>query len=281
VAAPASLHAGNDSAAGQDSGVPVTGSQAGPAQPGAYQGYGVIGYQPIPNEALPVGAQLGAQPMAPGQMPQMPQLPRGTNYDYTMWLVGQGPYTLGRDDVIQIQVRNQPEFSGNFIIGPEGSIQYNYIGDIPIAGMNKNEVEQVITKFLERYVRVPQVNVNILAYNSKAVYIIGEVNRPGRYIMRGDTIKLREAIMSAGLPTRRAAMYRTHIVKPDLDHPSIRKINLRKLLYKGKIHNDIDLYPGEIVVVPSSVMSVVNDFLSQLLNPFTRAASAAALGVGL
>ncbi|MBI3324730.1 MAG: polysaccharide export protein [Candidatus Omnitrophica bacterium] len=289
---PAGLYAGDDNGyagspvpASYQTGAGAAAYQAQPGLPGPTgqpQDYGIVGYQPIPNEALPVFSRMNGQMPAPGQgYPQQPQTQRGMTYDYTMWLVGQGPYTLGRDDVIHIQVRNQPDFSGAFIIGPEGSIQYSYVGDIPIAGMTKYEVEQVIAKFLERYVRVPQVTVAILQYNSKAVYIIGEVNRPGKYIMRGDTIKLRDAIMAAGLPNHRAAMYRTHIVKPDLDHPTIRKINLRKMLYKGRIHNDIDLYPGEIVVVPSSVMSVVNDFLSQMLNPFTRAASTAALATGL
>ena len=45
-------------------------------------------------------------------------------------------------------------------------------------------------------------------------------------------------------------------------------------------HADFDLYPGEIIVVPSTVLSAVNNFLSDLLNPVTRAASAASIGAG-
>ena len=147
--------------------------------------------------------------------------------------------------------------------------------------MTKYEVQQVLEKLLAEYIRVPEVNVAILAYNSKVVYVIGEVNRPGKYIMRGDTIKLREAIIAAGLPTRHAALGRTHVIKPDLNDPRVRKINLKKILYKGKLKEDVDLYPGEIIVVPSTVLSSVNNFLSELLNPITRAAAAAAIGVGL
>ncbi len=248
----------------------------------------VIGYQPIPNSALvtigpgqvvPAGGPL-QQPGGPAASPRAgPQ--RQQVYNYTTWFVGQGPYTLGRDDAIRIQVRNQPEFSGDFVIGPEGEIQYNYLGDIPIAGLTKYEVQQVLERLLERYIRVPNVNVMILAYNSKAVYVIGEVSRPGKYIMRGDVIKLREAIIAAGLPTTTAALGRTHIIKPDLKNPKVRKVNLKRILYKGKLEEDIDLYPGEIIVVPSTVLASVNNFLSQLLNPLTHAATAAALGAAL
>ena len=269
----------------------------------------VIGYQPIPNSELPnysatqsqgVMAQGAMAPstqssadmtlaqapqMAPGGMMQpmgpMRSGPRGTVYDYTMWLVGQGPYTLGRDDIIRIIVRNQPDFSGDFVVGPDGSIQYNYLGDIPVLGMTKYEVQQVLGKLLERYIRVPQVTVTIMGYNSKAVYVIGEVNRPGKYIMRGDVIKLREAIVAAGLPTRTAALWRTHIIKPDIENPRVRKVNLKKILYGGKLQEDVDLDPGEIIVVPSTVLHAVNNFLSDLLNPITRAAATAAIGAGI
>ncbi len=275
-------------------------------------GSAVIGYQPIPNSELPNYAASQSYPaaqaqgmMAPSmqspaemtlaQAPQMSPMaggpmqpavplrsgPRSGAYDYTVWLVGQGPYTLGRDDIIRIVVRNQPDFTGDFVVGPDGSIQYNYIGDIPVLSMTKYEVQQVLTKLLERYIRVPQVTVTIMGYNSKAVYVIGEVNRPGKYIMRGDVIKLREAIVAAGLPTRTAALWRTHIIKPDIDNPRVRKVNLKKILYGGKLQEDVDLDPGEIVVVPSTVLHAVNNFLSDLLNPVTRAAATAAIGAGI
>lgn len=257
---------------------------------------GIIGYQPIPDSALGGGGAAldqavqvqGVQAMQPLQQGGILGGPMGRGgrqqqqpYDYTLWFVGQGPYTLGRDDAIRIQVRNQPEFSGDFVVGPDGKIQYNYLGDVPVFGLTKHELQQALEKLLGRYIRVPQVNVTILAYNSKAVYVVGEVNRPGKYIMRGDVIKLREAIIAAGLPTGTAALGRTHIIKPDLENPQVRKVNLKRILYKGKLKEDIDLYPGEIIVIPSTVLAHVNNFLSQLLNPLTRATALAAFGGGI
>lgn len=236
----------------------------------------IIGYQPISNSALAGGQPAAASQRGPGQQPGS-QLPVG----YVTGVIGEGLYTLGRDDVLHIDVRNQSEFTDDFIVGFDGRIQYNYLGDIPVAGMTKYEVQQILEKLLQKYIRVPVVTVSIIAYNSKVVYVIGEVGRPGKYIMRGDSIKLREAILAAGLPTRNAAMGRTHIIKPDLNDPRVRKVNLKKILYKGKLQDDVSLYPGEIVVLPSTVLSSINDFLSQLLNPITRAAAAAAVGVGL
>ncbi|GEM_PF-2126572 len=245
-------------------------------------GDSIIGYRPIPSSAI--GAAVpssAAQPdaMSMGQTVQGGQAGGRSKLPpaYLTGILGDGPYTLGRDDVIHVDVRNQPEFSGDFAIGFDGRIQYNYLGDIPIGGLTKYEVQQVLEKMLDRYIRVPSVTVMIVAYNSKVVYVIGEVARPGKFIMRGDVIKLREAILAAGLPTHDAALGRIHVIKPDLNDPRVRVINMKRILYAGKLKDDVDLYPGEIVVVPSTVLSKINDFLSSLLNPITRAASAASL----
>ena len=275
------------------------------APPGLVSSGNIIGYQPISNSALnaalsgavpaqpaarpaypsgtglyetgPYAASSGAvqvnvtpqsQPAVPGQ-----QLPAG----YLTGVVGEGFYTLGRDDVIRVDVRNQPEFSGFFVIGFDGRIQYNYLGDIPIAGLTKYEVQQVLEKLLARFIRMPSVNVQIAAYNSKVVYVIGEVQNQGKFIMRGDAIKLREAILAAGLPTARAVLSRVLVIKPDLENPTIRSINAKRILYKGQLKDDIDLTTGEVVVVPSTVWSTVNEFVGGLFSPVTRAARMAAL----
>ena len=205
------------------------------------QDSGIIGYQPISNDALP--GMVPAQPQAtnayakpatsganaksaeksgPFTEAASSNLPAA----YRTGILGDGPYTLGRDDVIRIIVRNQPEFSGDFAINFDGRIQYNYLGDIPVAGMTKYEVQQVLERLLAQYIRVPSVSVTIVAYNSKAVYVIGEVNHPGKFIMRGDAIKLREAILAAGLPTHDAALGRVHVIKPDLNKPRVRVVNM-------------------------------------------------------
>lgn len=244
----------------------------------------VIGYKPIPTDAL--GSAIPTAPTTgyptSATIPQTTPAGRDQAQSklppvYLTGILGDGPYTLGRDDVIRVEVRSQPEFSGDFAIGFDGRIQYSYIGDVPVASLTKYEVQQVLAKLLQKYVRVPVVTVSIIAYNSKVVYIIGEVNRPGKFIMRGDAIKLREAILAAGLPTHDAALKRIHVIKPDLSDPRVRVINMSRILYKGELKDDVDLFPGEIVVVPSTVLSKVNDFLSSILSPVTRAASVAAL----
>ena len=95
-------------------------------------------------------------------------------------------YTLGPDDVVQIDVLRHPEFSGIYPINLEGKIQYKYVGDIEITGLTKKQLEERIKDIISSYVINPEINVTILEFRSKVFYVLGEVGAPGKYYMRSD-----------------------------------------------------------------------------------------------
>ena len=117
-------------------------------------------------------------------------------------------YTVGPDDVILIDVRRHPEFSGEYTINSEGKIQYKFVGDIPVSGLTKLELKDKLITILTKYVIDPDIDVTISQYRSKVIFIVGEVGAPGKYYMKADTISLREVVVQAGLPTLSAAMRR-------------------------------------------------------------------------
>jgi len=196
-------------------------------------------------------------------------------------VLGEGQhYTLGKDDVVDITVRNQPEFSGQFIVGPDGNIQYTFVGDIKAQGLTKEELKDKIASVLVKYVRAPEVSISILAYRSKFIYVLGEVGRPGKYPMKGDAITLRDALTESGLPTRQAALRRVYVIKPDMTKPVYKKVDIYKLLYKGIMKDNVTLGPGDLVVVPSTVPSEINRALTNLLSPITRSAAVEGIVAG-
>ncbi|UCC94529.1 MAG: polysaccharide export protein [Candidatus Omnitrophota bacterium] len=181
-------------------------------------------------------------------------------------------YTLGQGDVVEVLVRNQPEFSGEFVIGPDGNIQYTFVGDIQAEGLTKEQLKENLEKDLQKYVKFPEASVTILAYRSKFVYILGEVARPGKYPMTGDTVTLREALVAAGLPTPDAALRRVYVINPANEEPAFQKVDIFLLLYKGILKDNLTLASGDLIVVPSTIPSEINRALRQLLAPITRAA---------
>jgi polysaccharide export outer membrane protein len=213
--------------------------------------------------------------LAEGAPPQEQKKPEPIEVVAETPIIGESkPYTLGKEDVLDILVQNQPEFSGLFVIGPDGKIQYSFVGDVQAEGLTKEELKQVLIEKLDKFVKFPVVSVAIAEYNSKTVYILGEVFRPGRYPLKGDVISLRNAVVEAGLPTRDAALRRVYIFKSDTEKLQYKKVDLFKVLYRGRPKDNIELVSGDIVVVPSTVPSEINRALANILSPFSRARSA-------
>jgi len=215
------------------------------------------------------------EPMASTAPAQPAPLPNQSNLAGLPVAQPTGPYTLGRNDIVHIEVTGQPEFSGDYVIDYDGKLQYGALGDISANGLTKEQLAQVLTDAPKKYVRVPSVIVTISGFNSQAIYILGEVARPGKYAMRGDSIKVRDALIAAGLFTDSAALTRVHVIKSDPKNPTYKVLNLNKVFYEGKMQQDIDLVNGDIVVVPATVWSKITGFITSVTNPASHARTVA------
>lgn len=178
-------------------------------------------------------------------------------------------YTLGPEDVIDISVMRHPEFSGTFHINQEGKLQYKFVGDMEVNGLTKQQLEEKLRDIISNYVISPETNVTIVEYNSKVFYVLGEVGVPGKYNMRSESIPVREAIFQAGLPTPSAAMRKCRIITPTkIGSPKVRKVNLYSVLYGGNLRRNLEMKPGDVLYVPSTVMAkiinVINPFASTI-----------------
>jgi polysaccharide biosynthesis/export protein len=196
-------------------------------------------------------------------------------------VIGEGPrYTIGSGDILRIMVRNQPEFTGRFVVNEDGFIQYNWVGDVKVAGLTKEELNPLLVDKLQKYVRYPEVSILIEEYNSKFVYVLGDVQRPGKYPMKGDKLTLREALILSGLPTDKSAMKRTRIVRETEKGPKSIKVNLKDILLNGKLDKNYDLMPGDIIVVPTSTFHKVTDSAYKVTAPLFHAMAIYELGWG-
>lgn len=167
-------------------------------------------------------------------------------------------YTLGPDDIVQIDVMRHPEFSGIYPINMEGKLQYKFVGDIDVNNLTKKELEDKIKSIIANFVISPEVNVTVMEYRSKVIYVLGEVGAPGKYYMRSESIPVREAVVQAGLPTLAAAMRKCRLITP-ADHGKVKTkaVDLYSILYGGNLKKNIDMHPGDVLYVPSTVMAKI------------------------
>jgi len=183
-------------------------------------------------------------------------------------------YILGPGDVLRITVLQHPEFSGTVSVAPNETITIPTVYDtIRAAGLTNEEVASEVTRTLEKYVKTPVVNVDVVEYNSKIYYVFGEVQHPGRFAMSKKIVTVKDAIVNAGLPTRAAVLKKVHVITPGVENATYKVVNLNNILYKGNLRDDIALKPGDVVYVPRNGFTRTADAINTILSPLIAVSS--------
>lgn len=121
----------------------------------------------------------------------------------------QGSYLVGPGDVLQITVWDHPELTlptGQFrdaetsgqLVDEEGYFFYPYIGKVRARGMTVAGLREVITERLSTYINNPQLDVRVVDFRSKKIYVVGEVNVPGVLPLNDVPMMVADAINRAG-----------------------------------------------------------------------------------
>jgi polysaccharide export outer membrane protein len=84
------------------------------------------------------------------------------------------------------------------------------------------------------------------------IFVIGQVNEPGDYILKDRDIGIVEAIGMAGGFTRIAAANRVHIIRTEDGVDKKYTVNVDMITEEGKKGEDIVLKPNDVIVVPES-----------------------------
>jgi polysaccharide export outer membrane protein len=157
--------------------------------------------------------------------------------------------TLGPGDLVDVRVYQEPDHSGVWAVSPEGTIDYPLCGKIHLAGLTSGTAADALRECLTRYLRHPDVSVAIREYNSKKVFVFGEVQKPGTFTyVEGMTVI--EAITMAGGLTKLASPNGTHVARQQEGQQQKIRVPVKDIR-DGKEKN-FSLQPGDIVFVPES-----------------------------
>jgi protein involved in polysaccharide export with SLBB domain len=111
---------------------------------------------------------------------------------------GASDYIVRADDKLKIKIFQYPELSGEYTVSANGTISIAAIGDIPVDGFSTKEVADRIS---ERFVRAglsdkPGTSVEVL--QSRPVYVLGDVQKPGEYPFRSGVTVLQAVSLAGG-----------------------------------------------------------------------------------
>jgi len=166
-----------------------------------------------------------------------------------------GPnYIVGPGDSLQIFVWRNPELTTTVPVRPDGKITTPLVQDMVAVGKTPSQLAKDIEIVLAEYIRSPQVNV-IVANPVSAfsqVKVIGHVTNPQSLPYR-EGMRVLDAVLASGGLAQFAAGNRAKIVRKDPDgKQSELRVRIADLLNKGDMRQNLELRPGDVLVIPES-----------------------------
>jgi protein involved in polysaccharide export with SLBB domain len=159
--------------------------------------------------------------------------------------------TLGPGDVIEVRVFREQEISGIYQVGSDGDVLFPLCERVVVGGLGANAAAEKFRDCLAAgFMRDPQVTVLVREYNSKKVFVFGEVQKPGTFTYQ-DGMSVVQAVTLAGGFTRTAARNSTSVTRRVRGQEVKVKVNVQDIAL-GKVPN-FTLEPGDIVYVPESM----------------------------
>jgi polysaccharide biosynthesis/export protein len=158
-------------------------------------------------------------------------------------------YVIGPEDVLTIDVWKEKELSGPVPVRPDGKISLPLLNDVQAAGLTPMQLMSSLTEKLKKYVSDPTVTVTVTTINSRKVYILGEVTRPGAFPLVPDMTVL-QALTTAGGPTPYAKTSKIYILRSQNGVQNKLAFNYKQVVRGGSPEQNIFLKSGDTVVVP-------------------------------
>jgi polysaccharide export outer membrane protein len=163
---------------------------------------------------------------------------------------------LGVGDEIQIIVWRRDDLNRKLRIAPSGRIFFPLVGEIQAEGLSTDQLRLEITEGLSRHFLDPQVNVEVETYRNRRFYVLGEVRKPGVFIIE-DSASVVEAIALAGGFTLEAKTDNVILVRKAPDYLELRALNIDALLEKADMTQNVFLQRGDIVyVTPTTIVDM-------------------------
>ncbi len=163
-------------------------------------------------------------------------------------------YLIGAGDVLNIFVWRNPEVSGSFAVRPDGMITTSLVEDIEVSGKTPTELAREIEKILSTYLRDPIVTVtvnNFVGPFSEQIRVIGEAAQP-RAINYTQHMTLLDVMIQVGGLTEFADGNDAVLVRIENGQQKQYEIMIDELLKDGRISANVDMLPGDIIIIPEA-----------------------------
>jgi polysaccharide export outer membrane protein len=170
-------------------------------------------------------------------------------------------YKLEAGDSCEVFFELSPEFNQTVVVQPDGYITLRGIGDLQVAGRTMPELTQLLRNAYAHILHEPLINVVLKDFEKPYFVADGQVGRPGKYDLRGDTTLTQAIAMSGGFLDSAKHSQVLLFRRASDGWFSAQIFDVKKMEKQGNLDEDPHLHPGDMLFVPKNHFSKIKPFL--------------------
>lgn len=158
-------------------------------------------------------------------------------------------YTLNPGDQLEISVWKEPDLTKTVQVRPDGKFSVALAGEIVAAGRTVAQVQSDITSRLVKFIPEPVVTASLTVLEGNRVYVIGQVTKPGAYVMN-PRLTVLQALSVAGGMTPFAAANDILVMRGSGRAQRMLPFRYAEVVRGRNLEQNVTLEAGDVVVVP-------------------------------
>ncbi len=174
-------------------------------------------------------------------------------------------YRVGAPDQLTVTILPEPVISESVVVRPDGRITIQLLGDVEAGGRTTRMIAEDIEKRIARYKRGAVVTVSLTSALSSSITVMGEVRSPQTFPLVKQ-MRVAEAVGTVGDVTFLANSDEVRVVRPGTT-PQVIVVDL-DAIRGGNLSTNVQLYGGDIVYVPPTILARVGYVVRAVLFPF-------------
>jgi polysaccharide export outer membrane protein len=162
-------------------------------------------------------------------------------------------YKIGALDTLNVVVWRNPELSATVTVRPDGRISIPLVENVVAAGKQPGDLSREVEAALSKFIRDPVVTVivnNFQGVSTEQIRIVGEAAKPQSVAFRQNMTLLDVMIQAGGLTDYADGNGAVLVRGAEQSKPY--SIRLKDLLKRGDISANVEIKPGDIIIIPQS-----------------------------
>jgi polysaccharide export outer membrane protein len=211
---------------------------------------------PLPQDQKPIASsEVPRSTAGSAQTPSNEELPLPS-------LQRRNPrYQLCKSDVFDLDFPFTQEFNQTVTVQPDGYITLRGVGELHVEGQTVPEVTQSIRTAYAKILHDPVITVALKDFDKPYFIASGQVQRPGKYDLRGDTTVTQAVAIAGGFNDNAKHSQVLLFRRVSNDWVEVKKLDVKQMLQAANLNEDLHLRPGDMLFVPKNAVSKIRPWI--------------------